>query len=79
MKLIDDWRRKVWRFWSVRISAAASLVWAYLLASPETMLAVLNAIPADMRAWLPSALPIALFALVTVSRLVHQEKLSGPK
>lgn len=79
MKFIDDWKRKVWRLWSVRISAAASLMWAYLLASPETMLSVLNSIPADMRAWLPSTVPVALFALVTVSRIIHQEKISGPK
>lgn len=78
MKLIDNWR-KFHKLWSVRISAAASVVWAYLLASPETMMSVLNQIPADMRAWLPSFLPIALFALVTFARLVHQEKISGPK
>jgi len=79
MKFIDDWKRKVWRLWSVRISAAASLMWAYLLASPETILAVLNYIPADMIPWLPSTVPIALFVLVTVSRLIHQENISGPK
>lgn len=78
MKLIENWR-KVHKLWSVRISAAASIAWAALLASPETMLNVLNSIPADMRAWLPSFLPIALFALVTFARLVHQEKISGPK
>lgn len=78
MRLIPHWR-KAWRLWSVRLSALATAIWAYLLASPETMLAVLNQIPADMRAWLPSFLPVALFALVTFARLVHQEKISGPK
>lgn len=78
MKLIDNWR-KAHRLWSVRISAMATALWAYLLASPETMLAVLNQIPADMRAWLPSFIPIALFALVTFARVVRQDKINGPK
>lgn len=78
MKLIDNWC-KAHKLWSVRISAAATALWAYLLASPETMLAVLNQIPADMRAWLPSFVPIALFALVTFARVVRQDKINGPK
>lgn len=78
MKLIADWK-KFHRMWSVRLSAIVTAIWAYLLASPETMLAVLNQIPADMCAWLPSFVPVALFALVTFARITHQEKISGPK
>jgi hypothetical protein len=78
MKLIADWK-KFHRMWSVRLSAIVTAIWAYLLASPETMLAVLNQIPADMRAWLPSFVPVALFVLVMLARITHQEKISGPK
>lgn len=78
MKLIAEWK-KFHRMWSVRVSAVATAIWAYLLASPETMLAVLNQIPADMRSWLPSFIPIALFALVTFARVVRQDKINGPK
>lgn len=78
MKLIENWR-KFHKLWSVRISAIATAVWACLLTSPETMLAVLNQIPADMRSWLPSFIPIALFALVTFARVVRQDKINGPK
>lgn len=79
MRLIDNWRKTLLHSWSIRIGAALSSLAAYLLASPETMLAVLNQMPADMRALLPPALPFVVWGLVTFVRLIRQEKLSGPK
>ena len=78
MKLIAEWK-KFHRMWSVRVSAVYTAIWAYLLASPETMLVVLSQIPSDMRAWLPSFIPVALFVLVTLARLTHREKIRWPK
>jgi len=74
MKLVEEWR-SWWRLWSVRISAVATIIWAYLLASPDVMLSVLNSLPPELRDVLPPAAPVAIFALVTIARLIKQ----GPK
>lgn len=78
MKLIDDWR-SWWRMWSVRISALATAVWAYLLVNPDMLEQVLSAIPPEWRDVLPPAAPVVVFMLVTFARLAKQEARDGRK
>lgn len=69
--------RTALKMWSMRLNLAASLAVAYVLASPDVLLQVLNALPPEMRAVFPPFVGVALFALVAVARLVKQEKLNG--
>lgn len=78
MKLIDEWR-SWWRLWSVRISAAATACWAYLLANPDQLQQVLDAVPPELRDIVPPAAPVAVFVLVTFARLAKQEARNGRK
>ncbi|WP_257556391.1 hypothetical protein [Sphingobium sp. CFD-2] len=72
MRPIDEWR-SWWRMSSVRISAVATAVWAYLLANPETLNQVLASIPPDLRDLVAPAAPVAIFVLVTIARVTKQE------
>lgn len=78
MKLIDEWR-SWWRLWSVRVSAIATAVWAWLLANPDVLAQVLDAIPPNLREILPPAAPVAVFVLVTFARLAKQGASNGRK
>ncbi len=73
-RLIDE-ARLWWRMWSVRLAAVMSAVVAYVLASPDIIVRVMNELPPEFRAAFPPATGILLFALVTVVRLYKQ----GPK
>lgn len=77
MTLIDGWRQ-AWRLWSVRVSALGSLLSAFFMAWPDVAMSVWNGLPAEIRAALPDRVemivPLALFALVTVTRVLKQEK-----
>ncbi|WP_230769790.1 DUF7940 domain-containing protein [Sphingomonas sp. Leaf4] len=81
MKLTPDWRQ-AWRWWSVRLSALGSLLCAFALASPDTLLAVWQALPADVVALLPERLvaivPLILFTLTIGARLVQQQPAEVP-
>lgn len=78
MKLISGWQNW-WKLWSVRISAVATVAWACLLAFPDMMLQVMNALPPDLKVVLPPAAPMAIFVAVTLARVLKQEKLGGDK
>lgn len=73
MKLISDWRQS-WRWWSVRVSAFGAIVFAFLLAAPDQVLAIWQALPADVQALIPNAKEIGLFLTVAVmvARVVQQ-------
>lgn len=70
-KLTDD-ARLWWRMWSVRLAAVGSLAVTYVLASPDILLSTLNAMPPEIRAIFPPFAGFALFALVTIVRLIKQ-------
>ncbi len=72
MKLIDDWKAKVWKLWSVRLAAIASAMIAYVLAAPDVLLSVLNSMPTELRAAFPPFAGMGLFAFVTLVRLWKQ-------
>lgn len=71
MQKITQWRR-VGRWWSVRISAFATMVWAYLLASPDILWTIINSLPPELRELVPPMAPIAVFAAVTIVRNLQQ-------
>lgn len=77
VRLIND-ARLWWRFWSMRLAGLGVIVTALAQWFPDTLSAAWNAIPADMRAYLPAPLlhsvPVILFGLVMVSRVVAQKK-----
>lgn len=71
--LVNDWRR-AWRWASVRLAAVASIVLAYLWAAPDQALLVLNAMPAETRAYLSPVVGIIIFIGVTATRVIHKKK-----
>lgn len=79
MKPISNWRQ-AWRLWSVRVSAIGAIIFAALLAAPEQIQAVWNALPPDVQAMIPNAKSVALVITVaaTVARVLQQkEKADG--
>jgi hypothetical protein len=71
--LVEGWRG-AWRWASIRLGAIASIVLAYLWAAPDMALTVLNSMPPEVRAYLSPVVGIALFALVTATRIVHKPR-----
>lgn len=75
MKLIAEWRQS-WRLWSVRVSALGAILTGLALAAPDFLQNLWNGLPSDARALLPAsvthAVPLILFVLTIVSRLVAQ-------
>jgi hypothetical protein len=79
MKTID-WRQAR-RWWSVRVSALGSLLFALLTAFPDQALAFWNGVPAEIRERIPDnlehAITAGLFAAVLIVRLIPQEQADG--
>jgi len=75
VKLIAEWRQS-WRLWSVRVSALGAILTGLALAAPDFLQNLWNGLPSDARALLPAsvthAVPLILFVLTIVSRLVAQ-------
>ncbi len=65
MKLITGWRQS-WRWWSVRVSAFGAMIFAFLLAAPDQILAIWQALPADAQALIPNAKEIGLVLTIAV-------------
>lgn len=61
-----------WRMWSVRLAAVGSIAVGYVLASPDVLLSTINALPPEMRTFLPPATGMVLFGVVTIVRLWKQ-------
>ena len=76
-RLIDD-ARLWWRFWSMRLAAAGAIVTAFAQWFPDALSAAWNAMPYDLRAYLPAPLlhsiPVILFVAIMVARIVAQKK-----
>ncbi|RSU46356.1 glycoside hydrolase family protein [Sphingomonas sp. S-NIH.Pt15_0812] len=70
-----DWREAS-RWWSVRVSALGSLLYAAMLLMPDQLLGLWNMMPAEVRTLLPARagnwLGMILFALVIVARVLPQ-------
>ncbi len=74
MKLINNWRQS-WRWWSVRVSALGAIVFAFLLAAPDQVLAIWSALPPEVQALVPNAKEVGLFLTIAVAiaRIVRQK------
>lgn len=74
MKPIPDWRQ-AWRLWSVRVSAIGAAIFAFLLAAPDQVQAIWNALPPDIQAMVPNAKGVALgiTVAVTIARVLQQK------
>ena len=70
-----DWREAS-RWWSLRVSALGSILFAGLALIPDQLLALWNLMPAEVRAHVPARagnlIGMALFLLVIVARLIPQ-------
>jgi len=71
VELIDDWR-DAWRFWSVRLMAAA----AFIASWPESFLYLYNLVPGDLQPLLPARTTVVALCLLLafVARIVKQKK-----
>jgi len=76
LKLIEEWR-SWWRMWSMRLAVLASAAVTGVLAYPDILLSTLNALPPEMRAVFPPFMGFVLLGLVSLARLVKQEKKDG--
>jgi hypothetical protein len=76
-RLIDD-ARLWWRFWSMRLAAFGAIVAALARWFPDALLAAWNAVPSELRAYLPAPLlhsvPMILFVAIMAARIVAQKK-----
>lgn len=79
MKLIEDWARKWWRLWSVRLNALGLAILGWVQFDPVGALAVWNMLPPDVRGVLPqnfvTIAGMTLFGLSMLARVVAQPKL----
>jgi hypothetical protein len=79
MKLIEDWARKWWRLWSVRLNAIGLGILGWVQFDPVGAIAVWNMMPPDVRRVLPpnivTLIGLALFGLSMLARVVAQPKL----
>jgi hypothetical protein len=78
--LIEDWRN-FHKFWSVRLSLIGSALLAAFFAYPEAMLHVWNAIPPDMKAYIPAKfapfIPVSIIVAGVLARIIKQKGLSN--
>lgn len=79
MKLTQD-AKVWWKLWSVRLQAIGLLVTGWLTAVPDAVLFAWNAMPPDMKAFLPPQympfIGLAILTLGILVRFIKQEKLS---
>ena len=77
MTLLPDWRQ-AWRWWSVRLSALGTILYAAALAFPQWPLELWNMMPGEVRGFMPQNfatwISFALFLGVVFARLMPQPK-----
>lgn len=82
MKFIEDWHKKIWRFWTVRIQIIAAIIPSLMFVDPQILLGAWNMMPSPVRDLLPDsmfrAIGIILFVLnilTILARPIAQKKL----
>lgn len=74
MQLIDNWKSKVWRLWSVRLAALFAALAAAIMANPGLLLGLIGFVPESLRPLAALATFVVTFAIPTLVRIVHQPK-----
>jgi len=78
MQLIDDWK-KAYKFWSVRLGVAGTVIVSIFLAAPEAALYAWAALPSELKSVLPSDVikysGVVILALSFFARVVKQHSL----
>lgn len=81
MKLIEDWRSRWLKFWSVRLNLLGNGLLATLLAFPEIARELWAALPDELKMLLPVRIaywiPVLIFGAATFARLVRQKGASN--
>lgn len=76
MKLIDNVHH-AWRFWSVRLSAVAAAVLAYLTMFPDAIVWAWNELPSEFKTMIPeqylSLITAFVFIMNIVLRVIKQK------
>ena len=76
--LIPNWRQ-AWRLWSVRVPAIGALLLTAMLAAPDVMIQLWQALPPELVAMLPAnamlIVPIGLQLAAAIARIVRQREL----
>lgn len=79
IQLIDNWRVRFFKFWSVRIDLIAAAFAGYALAFPDAAIMAWNQFPAELKAYVPVQWTpyISMFLLIAsmVARSIKQPKL----
>lgn len=82
MKILTDHFVEGWRSWhkwaSMRLGAFASLVGGFIVASPQTLIDTINAMPDDIRHMLPAFVTVGAFALIFLTRVWATKKPCPP-
>ncbi|MEO7465775.1 MAG: hypothetical protein ABIV36_02050 [Sphingobium limneticum] len=77
MRLIDDWRQRWLKFWSVRLTLIGNGLLTVLLAFPDIARETWASLPDDLKALLPVRvaywIPVMIFVAATFARLVRQK------
>lgn len=77
IKLIPYWR-SAWRFVSIQLGVAGTILTAWLIASPDAILHAWLLLPGELKSAIPPRfipmIGVGLFALGTIARIVHQPK-----
>ena len=70
MKLIDHFRQRILKFWTVRIQLASAFLSLTMWMDPPTLLAVWGMMPEAMRAVLPESLFQTIGAIIFLSNIL---------
>lgn len=81
IKLIDDWRKLAWKFWSIKLGTIGTTLTSILILWPDSALYLWGAMPEEVKNMLPPEyvpmIGVVIFALSMFARLVKQQKLDN--
>lgn len=82
IELVTDWKTAL-KMWSIRLGAFASAVIGFVIADPGTFATILfnvvGFLPFELRLVVAVVVAVIVFAVIGITRLTKQEKLSAPK
>ncbi len=66
MRMIENWKACLWRYWSTRIQMLAVAIQTWLIVDPVSLLGLLQMLPGNVRAVLPERL-VSILGTVLVA------------